>query len=342
MGTGLLLLAAIVSPWAIAVGVTTDWDFYRASLAEDILPKLLGSQESHGAPPGYYLVVSMASFWPGSLVAVPAILTAARRRSGSGERFCLAWLVPTWVLFEIVPTKLPHYVLPTCPALALLAARAVCIAAPELRSRAARLIAWLWTATGLALTAVLIAAPVVLGAMLSPLRCVPAIAALLTTVVGARLWFAGYEKRAIACSVLGSGVMLASMLGLLLPGIGSLWIGERALEAIRATPSGNRPATRPLAVVGYREPSLVFLLGADLKLLPPAAAAGFLDEYDGGLVLVSDDQQVAFRAEASRRSLAVQEGAAFEGWNYSKGRWVRLRPFGRVNPTPAASGRSLE
>jgi 4-amino-4-deoxy-L-arabinose transferase-like glycosyltransferase len=243
------------------------------------------------------------------------------------------------VLFEIVPTKLPHYVLPTCPALALLVAHALRTAAPELRSPAARVIAVLWTATGIAVAAVLLAAPLLLGATLSLLRCVPAIAALATTVVTARLWFSGREGRAIGCSVVGSGVLLASTFGFLLPGIGSLWIGERALDAIRAAPSNNRPTTRPLAVVGYREPSLVFLLGSDLKLLPPAAAASFLDEHDGGLVLVSDEQQAAFRAEARRLSLAMQEGAAFEGWNYSKGRWVRLRPFRRLSQSSAAKWR---
>jgi 4-amino-4-deoxy-L-arabinose transferase-like glycosyltransferase len=341
-GSGLLLVAAIVGPWAIAVGLATDWDFYRAALAEDILPKLVGGQESHGAPPGYYLVVSIASFWPGSLVVVPAILAAARHRSGHAESFCLAWLIPTWVLFELIPTKLPHYVLPTYPALALLTAHAIRIAAPELRSPAARVTAWLWTGAGVVLLAVLIAAPVLLGARLSPLRCVPAIAALLTTVISARLWSSGSESRAIACAILGSGVMLASTFGFLLPGIGSLWIGERALAAIAATSSEDRAATRPLAAVGYGEPSLVFLLGGDLELLPSGAGAAFLAEHDDALVLVSDDQQTAFRAAVSRRSLAMKEGAAFEGWNYSKGRWVRIRPFGRINPKPGASGRSPE
>ena len=30
------------------------------------------------------------------------------------------WLVPTWLVFEFLPTKLSHYVLPAYPALALL------------------------------------------------------------------------------------------------------------------------------------------------------------------------------------------------------------------------------
>jgi 4-amino-4-deoxy-L-arabinose transferase-like glycosyltransferase len=40
-------------------------------------------------------------------------------------RFCLAWIVPTWIVFELIVTKLPHYVLPTYPAIATLLALAL-------------------------------------------------------------------------------------------------------------------------------------------------------------------------------------------------------------------------
>jgi 4-amino-4-deoxy-L-arabinose transferase-like glycosyltransferase len=83
-------------------------------------------------------------FWPGSLIAVPGVVAAVRRRTEFGETFCLAWLLPAWLLFEIVPTKLPHYVLPTFPALALLIARAVLIGVPEIHSRMTRVSVGLW------------------------------------------------------------------------------------------------------------------------------------------------------------------------------------------------------
>ena len=38
-------------------------------------------------------------------------------------RFLVAWIVPTWIVFELVTTKLPHYVLPLYPAIAILIAR---------------------------------------------------------------------------------------------------------------------------------------------------------------------------------------------------------------------------
>ena len=50
-----------------------------------------------------------------------------RRRFGGaardrGAQFLLAWLVPSWIVFELVMTKLPHYVLPLYPAIAILIA----------------------------------------------------------------------------------------------------------------------------------------------------------------------------------------------------------------------------
>src|SRR5216683_3360288 len=117
---GLFLTALIVVPWLIAVESATEGYFISDSVLHDLLPKLVGAQESHGAPPGYYLVLAVASFWPGSLFLVPALIRGWRLRRATAERFLLAWLVPAWAFFGLVPTKLPHYVLPLYPALAML------------------------------------------------------------------------------------------------------------------------------------------------------------------------------------------------------------------------------
>ena len=45
-----------------------------------------------------------------------------KARSEPGAQFLLAWLIPSWIVFEVVMTKLPHYVLPLYPAIAILIA----------------------------------------------------------------------------------------------------------------------------------------------------------------------------------------------------------------------------
>ncbi len=46
-------------------------------------------------------------------------------RREPAAKFLLAWLVPSWIVFELVVTELPHYVLPLYPAIAILIAGAV-------------------------------------------------------------------------------------------------------------------------------------------------------------------------------------------------------------------------
>ena len=91
-------------------------------VGHSLLGKVATGQQSHGAPPGYYLAAFPLTFWPGSLFAALAAPFVWARRREPAVRFCLCWIAPTWIVFELVATKLPHYVLPTYPAIACLAA----------------------------------------------------------------------------------------------------------------------------------------------------------------------------------------------------------------------------
>ena len=55
------------APWFIAITAATSGDFWSEAAGHDFVGKLLGAQEAHGAPPGAYLLLLVASFWPGSL-----------------------------------------------------------------------------------------------------------------------------------------------------------------------------------------------------------------------------------------------------------------------------------
>ena len=99
--------------------------FFADSIGHDMLGKVAEGQESHGAPPGYYLVLFVVTFFPAAVLATLAAPRAWALRREPWVRFLLAWIVPAWIIFELVPTKLPHYVLPLYPAIAILIAEAV-------------------------------------------------------------------------------------------------------------------------------------------------------------------------------------------------------------------------
>jgi 4-amino-4-deoxy-L-arabinose transferase-like glycosyltransferase len=313
---GIVALVVALAPWLIAIERATDAGFLADSLGHDLLMKLVGAQESHGAPPFSYLLLAVASFWPGSLLLVPAIIRGWRRLDVPAERFLLAWLVPAWVMLELVPTKLPHYVLPLFPALALLAAAALAdgvrLPPASWARRLDMVVRVLWAAVSLGLAVLLVGAPLRFGGRVA----IPGIlgAMLLLALAGALLRYRpGPGITAGAIAALGLAFAVPAGLGVL-PGLDRLWLSRAAAALV----AGHPPAAGArLVAVGYSEPSLVFLLGTDLRLVTPRGAAEALAA--GGEALVSNREDAMFRQALGARGLAVQPIGQVPGLDYSNG-----------------------
>src|SRR6266550_3387643 len=179
---GIIFMAVAITPWLVAIERATEGQFLADSLGQDLWAKLIGAQESHGAPPFSYLLMSIATFWPGSVMLVPALMHAWRHHGAPAERFLLAWLVPAWIVLELLPTKLPHYVLPIYPALALLAGAALVegarAAAPRWLRYADVATKALWGLVTIALAGALLVLPFRFGDHLSVAGLIGAIALL--------------------------------------------------------------------------------------------------------------------------------------------------------------------
>jgi hypothetical protein len=271
----------------------------------------MGSEESHGAPPFYYLALAFVTFWPGSLLLAPAVVGGWRRRAEPTARFLLAWLLPAWGVLELVPTKLPHYALPLYPALAFLAATA--LAEGPARSpwerwvRAGNIGVWLLATLGVA------AAPIVLplhfGAGLSPAGVIATLGILLLA-----LWLLYRRPAPVAIAALLAAMALALVVptaSAIVPSLDRLWLSRAASALVTSHPP---PDGTPLAVIGYREPSLVFLLNNRLR-----EGMADLPVDSGDEALVSDDMAAAFDRELAARGLAAQAIDSVRGTNYSNG-----------------------
>jgi 4-amino-4-deoxy-L-arabinose transferase-like glycosyltransferase len=161
---GVLILAAGVSPWVIAVGRHVGLSNYLNEVYAETIGRSKEAMEGHWGPPGYHAALFVFLLWPLAL-ALPFALTRIRRRwrRDASTAFLLAWLVPAWIVFEIVSTKLPHYPMPLFPAAALLLARAaVLVSRLPSRRASGMFLHWkrFWAGTGL----VVITAIAVLGA----------------------------------------------------------------------------------------------------------------------------------------------------------------------------------
>jgi 4-amino-4-deoxy-L-arabinose transferase-like glycosyltransferase len=108
-----ILVATFVAlPWFLAITWQSSGAFWQGSVGADLMAKVVSGQEGKGAPPGSYLVAIWLTFWPASVLLILALPQIWQARQTKAVQFLLAWIIPTWLLFEAVPTKLLHYTLP--------------------------------------------------------------------------------------------------------------------------------------------------------------------------------------------------------------------------------------
>lgn len=342
-GLGVVLL--IVAPWAIAIGLASHGAFYRQSLGHDLGAKLIGGQESHGAPPGYFLALLSITFWPATLFLAPALVRAIRNRRSPPVQFLLAWAAASFLLFELVPTKLPHYILPAYPALALLAAGWVTARRGLERSGLERGLSFLAVFQFLLVAAVLAAAPMILaprfGSVGAPKAVVAGAAAGLTLAVGAAACIV-LRRNVVALALSGGcAIVFYAMLMLgVAPGLNQLWLSERAAALI----SHNQGMIhKSVVAAGYAEPSLVFSLGNTVHFSTGRDAAA-VAATTGSLALIEDADRGAFLAGLGERHAVAVSLGDISGFNYSKGRkqhltLYRVAPSGKLNAGKLNAGK---
>jgi 4-amino-4-deoxy-L-arabinose transferase-like glycosyltransferase len=350
-GWGVPLMAAVVLPWFVAIGVATEGRFFADAVGGDLGRKLSSGDDTHWGPPGLHLLLLPLLLFPASAALPGAAVAAWRGRAAAPTRLLIAWIVPAWIVFEAVPTKLPHYTLPLLPAVCLLAAGWVV----ELGRRAA--VEWVGATLFLLAAALLgvgaLAAPEVLhlGIWLG------APAAVAVLACSFLLWERGGVRRApretpgnrLEPSPVREGVALQgsltpalsqrergqmlllaavvpfywAVLGLELPRLAPLWLAPRVVAAM--------PGMDRLGAVGFAEPSLMFLAGTDTQWLLAADAPKALASGRIHTLLVGDRDRAAVVAEAAREGVPLQQVAEVDGLNYSRGRPVALTLF-RLGP----------
>lgn len=333
--TGMILALAVVAPWAFALAASPQADFVSAAVKEDLLPKLLGGQEAHGGFPGLYLAISLATLWPGSLFLIPAAIRSWRMRAEPAVRFCLAWIVPSWIVFELVPTKLPHYPLPLYPAICLLIAAALFAVrepAYALFGRVWQKVAGgLWALIGAALAAAALVLPVLYGAGFAWIAIPTALAAAAAAVLPLRKSWSGLHLPAAALAVLLAVPTYAGVFQGVMPSLDRIWVAPRLADAIRAV----APADAPVALSGYSEPSAVFLIGTATRLTSAEAVAEALAADPSAVGVVDSRDLPAFAARAAALGLPpLEPRTEVAGFNYSKGRTLDLKVFRRDGPSP--------
>ena len=331
---GVPLALLIVLPWLVLIEIQTGGAFLQESVGHDFLGKVAGGQEAHGAPPGYYLGFAPITFWPASLFLGAGIVWAWRSRRLPAARLLIAWIVPFWILLELVPTKLPHYVLPLYPALALLSAKALVALGEEgmadLRPWFRPVFPVLWAIVGLVLGVGLLVLPPVLGTLLGlpeafnePALSAGGIAAAAALVATWQVFIRDRLRlgptSALVAILVGLLVLAPGLQGVV-PRLDAFWLSRSAelLVSLQRKPGERVGST------GYAEASLVFLLGTDTALVSPETLAADLADHSVGLAIVEGRAETAFRAAVLAQGLKPHAYGQVQGLDYSNGKKMVL------------------
>ena len=119
------MVALIAAPWYVWVGIRTEGDWVRMFFLNEHWGRATTAFESHRGGIWYYPLALMLGFFPWSVFFAPVFVFMDRQfkkhpRHTQALTFLICWVAVQIGIFSIAKTKLPSYITPCYPAVALL------------------------------------------------------------------------------------------------------------------------------------------------------------------------------------------------------------------------------
>jgi len=257
---GVPLMLAIAAPWLLVRAHFDNGVPFSSLTVSETLRALGGAQDMKWkAAPLTFTLGFVLGFLPGALLLVPSLRDLWVNHASPLQRFLLAWIAGYLAYLELISSKPALY---TVQALFPAAAAAVGLTLErsgrlELPPLMLRPPAWAVLvglmalfAGGLTYARVPPTPLIVLGAAL--------VVGMLT--LAARAAAEKLPALWLTSSVAGFALLLGFTFGIALPRIEQIWPARRIAEAIEPL---RRCAPGPVSLLGFREPSSIFVLGRD-------------------------------------------------------------------------------
>ncbi len=286
---------AIAAPWYLLVSMQTNGEWGSTFFWHDNVRRFTSSLEGHDGPIVYYVPAILIGFFPWSPFLAHAISAAWRtgwvaqaeqEPEADAHRFLICWAGLVVLLFSLAGTKLPNYVLPAYPALALLTARQL--------ERWAASTTWdrgLWLGglslavcgAGLTVAAGVAGHFVLLGHEWLAIVGLPSLVAGVCVFVWSQT---GSGERPVRALLAGAVGCVVAIMGVAAPAVSTQQDGVTlGRDARQREPEGGSTA-----VFAYFAPNLVFYSGGQVTetASPQEAAAHVAGDADALLVIPED------------------------------------------------------
>ncbi|MDB5347366.1 MAG: glycosyl transferase family 39 [Schlesneria sp.] len=292
---GALIVMAVALPWYVLVGLKTDGAWLKGFLGDHNLGRFLEPKENHSGPIIYYAVVLLMGCFPWS-VFLPLAVWQLRTRLIKGatwsdsDRLLACWTGVWFVFFSLARTKLPNYVLPMYPALALVTARF--LHEWTLSAVGTGMVSFRHSLRALSFGGVVIMVGIpIASTILFPGEQLLSLIGVVPLAGGAIAYVATlHEQRTRALRVI---CVTAVTLALLVVGIAPLRVGQhldspKLAGAARQISGSDRPT---MATIDAYAPSLIFYAKKPVEgLRLPDDVTTFLQQHPDGFVVTRADR----------------------------------------------------
>ena len=301
-GWSCALFAGIALPWFIVVAIRVP-RLFGFFVGSELWRRYATHAHHREGPPWYFIVVMVGGALPWTGAVIAGLARTWRDRWQAESRLLLAWLIVPFVFFSCSGSKLPAYVLPCFPAIAMLAASGL--------EHAGRALRWTTATTLLALpVAGMIAGPSLLaravGAPPGPIAALPVLVS-----VGLALWALA------ALFITGARAPTATMI--VLVGWLALAFGLARYESPLGSPRAlaellqqQRGPGEPVVEFRKFNAGLPFTLREQVRMLDVDRDTAFTTGAELARVMITRDSLVALAQRSDRVWLLApgREGAA--------------------------------
>jgi len=321
---GITLLALVTAPWFLLVQQRNP-EFFEFFFVYEHFKRFTGSGHGRGGAWWYYLPILIVGLMPWTPALLQRAWSAATARASSGSEqpdraafrpalFCALWSIVIVGFFSLSQSKLPAYVMPVFPALALLATRHDLLA----DVRALR-----WSAWGVAAVAVIVLIATTqierwtkfsdIGA--DAMAAVPLIyiaGASLLAGAAAALWLLRRTRRlwAVFALLAGSFAFWGSVF-FFLHEVDTSFSSERLIESLTDDSKPFDPAHEFYSVAMF-DHSLPFYLGRTLTLVDYDGETSMGRDIEPGKRYDSIDEFALHWRQTTEQAYAVMRPAQYE------------------------------
>lgn len=312
---GIPIAFGIALPWYFAVYHQTDGEWLRGFLGKHNVQRFTNPMENHRGLFFYYIPVLLAGTFPWSIFLPTALVEIVRRIRGGmkdadSDLFLACWALTWLVFFSIAQTKLPNYILPIYPAVAVIVARSLIgwmRTAPECRRNFLLECRFLALVGAVMIGGVWVAMSILLPAE-QPLALLGVIP-IATAALAFRLARKEQREQAVMICAAGAALLAIGITGWAPVELAPYQDSPFFAAAARDAAGGETPAVASYEVF---EPSLVFYHGRKVYLpREPQEVTKFFAEHADGLILTRADRLDQLPAELADHLVIVARQRRF-------------------------------